>query len=131
MKARLAELGETFIGAAWWGGSWAWGLVLTALLLLTPLLFANLAIELVETLPATVAVGIGVIAAFAIGLPPWDGDERIGLLLVIGGTTLSVIGWELLRGTADAGTLLVALALTAAGWPLRRAISRRWPGLAS
>lgn len=122
MKARLAELGEIILGLTWWGASWAWGLAFTALLLLAPLILANLAKELVDALSATVALAIGVVAAYAIGLPPWNAGERLGLLLLIGGTTASVIAWELLHGTADAGTLLVALAITLVGWPIRRAL---------
>jgi hypothetical protein len=122
MKARLIELGEIVVGATWWGMSWAWGLALTAILLLAPLIFANLAVELIGALEPTFALVIGVVAAYVIGLPPWDAEERQSLLLVVGGTAVSVVAWDLLRGAADAGTLLTALALTVVGWPIRRAV---------
>ena len=111
------------LGAAWWGGAHLWGLALGAMLLLAPLLLANMAVEIVDSLSATAAIVIGVIGAYAVGLPPWDGEEQHGLLLLIGGTTGSVVGWELIRGTADAGTLLLALAVTLLGWPVRRAVA--------
>jgi hypothetical protein len=125
MKAYLVELGETIVGATWWGAVWLWGLLVTAALLLAPLLLANLAVELVDTLPATVAVALGVIGAYALNLPPWDAEERIGLLLLIGGAAASAVVWDLVRGSAGADTLLVALSLTIAGWPIRRAVNSR------
>jgi hypothetical protein len=123
MRAKLGELGELLMGAAWWGGSHLWGVALGAMLLLAPLLLANLAVEVIGSLSGTAAMVIGVIGAYAVGLPPWDAEERYGLPLVIGGTTGSVVGWELVRGSADAGTLLIALAVTLVGWRVRRAIA--------
>jgi hypothetical protein len=122
MKARLIELGEMVLGATWWGLSWAWGLAFTAMLLLAPLIFGNFAAEFFDALSATAALAIGVAAAYVIGLPPWDADERLSLPLLVGGTTASVVVWDLIRGSADAGTLLVALALTVVGWPIRRIV---------
>jgi hypothetical protein len=117
--------GEAMLGAAWWTAARAWGALLTAVLLLAPLLLANLVAELFTSLPATAALLLGVLGAYTVGLPPWDGEERHGLLLVIGGSTASVVGWDLLRGSADVGSLLVALALTVLIWPVRRALARR------
>ena len=126
MRARLAELGETILGAAWWGASWAWGLALTAILLLAPLLVANLLAGILDGLHPTTAMALGVVGAYGIGLPPWDARERIGLPLLLGGTAASVVAWDLIRGSADAGTLLVALSLVVVGWPVRREVSRRF-----
>ncbi|HSK92763.1 MAG TPA: hypothetical protein VLA76_01745 [Candidatus Angelobacter sp.] len=125
MKRFLGEIGETVLGAAWWGSVWVWGGLMTAALVLAPLILANLVVELVDTVPATPALAAGVIGAYAIGLPPWDAEERLGLLLIIGGAAASVVGWDLLRGSADIGTLLIALSLALLGWPIRRAISGR------
>lgn len=125
MKARITDLAETLLGATWWGGVWLWGAFLTAALVLTPLLLGNLAAELVDALPATAALALGVIGAYALGLPPWDARERVSLPLLIGGAAVSAVAWDLLRGSADLATLLVALSLTLIGWPIRRALSRR------
>ena len=122
MKARLSELGELILGMTWWSATWAWGLALTAILLLAPLILANLVAQLIDGLGATLLLGIGVVSAYGIGLPPWSADERLSLLLLIGGTTVSVVAWDLIHGSADAGTLLVALAITVVGWPIRRAL---------
>jgi hypothetical protein len=123
VKTRLIEAGETLLGVAWWGATKAWAVAFTALMLITPLILANMAAEVLDALSATVAIGVGVVGAYALGLPPWDAEERFGLLLVIGGSTASVVVWELMRATADAGSLLVALALTLLGWPIRRAFA--------
>ena len=79
----------------------------------------------IADVPATVALAIGVAGAYAEGLPPSDTDEPESLPLVIGGTAVSVVAFDLMRGSADLATLLVALGLAAAGWPLRRLVTRR------
>jgi hypothetical protein len=125
MKERIVMALETVLGATWWGGVRLWGVLLTAALVLAPLLLGNLAAELVETLPATPALALGVIGAYGLGLPPWDAEEQVGLPLLIGGAASSAVAWDLIRGSADVVTLLVALSLTLIGWPIRRALSRR------
>ena len=126
MKAVLSELGEIVVGALWWGGGRVWGVVMGAMLLLAPLILANLLAELLDSVTATVALAGGVVGAYVLGLPPWDGEDRHALLLVIGGSAVSVVVWDLVRGSADAGTLVVAVSLTVLGWPIRRIVSAAW-----
>lgn len=121
VKINLSEIGGKILGAAWWGTARLWGVVMGAMLLLAPLLLGNMAAELVDALPATAALAVGVVGAYALGLPPWDGEDRTEFMLLIGGTTVSVVAWDLMRGTADMAALLVALGLTVIGWPIRRA----------
>lgn len=88
--------------------------------ILAPLLLATIAAELFDWLPATAALGIGVMGAYALDLPPWDADDPVGLPLVIGGGAITVVAWDLMRGSADAASLVVVLALVLIGWPIRR-----------
>ncbi len=124
MKRWLVELAESLVGATWWGATWAVGIAMGAIFTLAPLLLANMTVEIVDV-PATVALAVGVAGAYALGLSPWDADERESLPLVIGGTAVSVVTFDLVRGSADLPTLLVALGLAVAGWPLRRLATRR------
>lgn len=98
---------------------------MAAMFVLVPLLLANMAFLIREDLPATAALAGGVVGAYAINLPPWDAEEPEGLPLVIGGTALSVVLWDLMRSSADLLTLLVALGLTVMVWPIRRFIASR------
>lgn len=122
--SRLAEAGEVIFGVVWWYGAHLWGLIIGAILVLAPVLMANLIVGLFPAMPATVAVAGGIVAAYALGLWPWDAETRLSLLIAIGGTTASVLLWELMRGSADSATLLIALATTVGGWPVRRALNR-------
>jgi hypothetical protein len=70
MKAWLTEAGETLIAAIWWGSVWVWGGLLSAMFILVPLLLANVAAEIRESLPATVALAGGVVGAYLINQPP-------------------------------------------------------------
>lgn len=124
MRDRVVESLEVTIGAVWWGGAHLIGALMSAMFVLAPLLLANLIVELFDTVSATVAIVAGVAGAYVVGLPPWDGEERINLLLIIGGTAVTVVAWDLLRGSATAGTLLLALAIALLGWPIRAAVSR-------
>lgn len=125
MKAWLTEACEVAIGALLWAASYAWGAVLGSMLILAPLLMANVAAGIFSWMPATVALSSGVVAAYALGLPPWDAEEPIGLPLVVGGAAASVVVWDLMRNSADAGSLIVAVAIAAIGWPIRRRIRSR------
>ena len=125
LKTRLVEAGEILLGMVWWGFTWIWGGLMTAMFLLVPLLLANMAFLIREDLPATVVLAGGVVGAYAINLPPWDADEPESLPLVIGGTAVSVVIWDFMRGSADVVTLLVALGLAGIGYPVRRFISAR------
>lgn len=124
MKSRLTETGETLLGAVWLGPVWVWGGLMTAMIVLAPLLLANLAVEIRDSLPATVALAGGVVGAYAIGLPPWDADEPESLSVVVAGAAVSAVVWDLMRGSADVVTLLVTLGVTAVGWPARRFMTR-------
>ena len=120
MKAFLVEVGETLLGATWWGLTWAWGIAMSAMFILAPLLLATIAVELFDWLPATAALGIGVMGAYVLDLPPWDADDPVGLPLVIGGGAITVVAWDLMRRSADAASLVAVLALVLIGWPIRR-----------
>ena len=120
VKAWLGEAGETLLGAAWWGLTWAWGIAMSAMFILAPLLLATIAVELFDWLPATAALVIGVVGAYALDLPPWDADDPIGLPLVIGGGAITVIAWDLMHGSANAASLVIVLAIVLIGWPIRR-----------
>jgi hypothetical protein len=120
VKAFLVEVGETLLGATWWGLTWAWGIAMSAMFILAPLLLATIAVELFDWLPATAALGIGVMGAYVLDLPPWDADDPVGLPLVIGGGAITVVAWDLMRRSADAASLVVVLALVLIGWPIRR-----------
>jgi hypothetical protein len=124
MKTWLADAGEALLGATWWGLTWAWGLAMSAMFILAPLLLATIAVELFEWLPATVALVIGVVGAYLLDLPPWDADDPVGLPLVIGGGAVTVVAWDLMHGSADATSLAIVLALVLIGWPIRRAWTR-------
>ena len=128
MRVLLAELGEIVVGSLWWGGSHVVGIAIGAMLLVAPLILGNLLAELVGSLSGTAAISAGVVGAYALGLPPWDSGGRYSLLLVVGGTAVSAVAWDLLRGSADTSTLLVALALTLVGWPIRRVASTALEG---
>ena len=121
--AWVREAAETMLGLLWWGMVWVWGGVLSAAFILAPLLLANMAVLLLGSIPATVALAGGVVGAYLMDLPPWDADEPESLPLVIGGTATTVVVWDLLRGSADMVTLLVALGVAAIGWPARRIVS--------
>lgn len=127
MKSWLIDAGETLLGTLWWGSVWTWSSLLSAMLILAPLLLANIAAELRASIPPTIALAGGVVAAYAINLPPWDADEPESLPLVVGGAAISAVVWDLLRGSADVVTLLVVVGLAAVGWPIRRLISSRGP----
>ncbi len=130
-KSRLGEAAEVGVGILWWVGVYAWGAVLTAVLVLAPLLLANVIVEIREDVPATVALAAGVIGAYALGLPPWNTDEREHLLLVVGGAAVSAVLSDLMRGTADLTTFAVVMTLTLVGWPVRRLVDRRMARRAS
>ncbi len=125
MKPWLRNAGEMAVGVILWYGSYAWGAILGAALTCAPLLVAYTAAQLVDGLPATVALAVGVVGAFVLDLPPWHAEERLELPLVVGGAAVSAVVFDLIRGSADVWTLVTALALTIAGWPIRRALSRR------
>ena len=122
MKAWLTEAGETLLGTIWWGATWAWGITMSAMFILAPLLLANITVEILDGLSATVALVAGVVGAYALGLPPWDADDPVGLALVVGGGAVTVVAWDLLRGSVDAGALLIVLAVILIGWPIRRLV---------
>ena len=124
IRSALAEAGEVTIGLVWWGGSHLWGLAVGLGLLLAPLLLAVLAATALDGLSADAAISIGVVAAFALGLPPWDADSRLGLPLVIAGASLSAVAWDLTRGGASLTTLGLAFALSVVGFGIRRAYRR-------
>jgi hypothetical protein len=111
------------LGLLWWGFVWAWGGVMSAAFILAPLLLANMAVLIRESIPATVALAGGVVVAYVMDLPPWDADEPESLPLVVGGTAIAVVIWDIMRNSADVVTLLVALAVATIGWPLRRFVS--------
>ena len=125
MNRRLGDLGEGIVGFVLWYGSIAWNIALGAFLVCTPLLLAYGLTELVDGLPATVALAAGVVGAYALDMPPWLAEERRDLVLLIVGAALSVFIYDRVRGGADAMTILVVLALTSGGWPVRRALTRR------
>ena len=120
MRARLAEVPEVAIGLLLWGGSYVWGAMVGAMLVLAPLLVANMIVEIVEAVPTTAALAAGVASAYAIGLTPWDGESRIGLLVCILASLVSVAIWQVMRGSTDLSTYLVAGGVALAGWPVRR-----------
>ena len=117
---------EPVVGLMWWAMTWLIGGLMSAMFILAPLLLANIAVELRASLPTNVALSGGVIGAYAINLPPWDAQEPVGLPLVVGGAAVSVVGFDLIRGSADAVTLLIVLGMTVIGWPLRRSIGGRF-----
>ncbi|HEX2222411.1 MAG TPA: hypothetical protein VHK06_07780 [Candidatus Limnocylindria bacterium] len=127
MKSRLAEVGEVLIGTLWWGSAYAWGALVGSMILLAPLLMANLVAEVFDGVSATVALGVGVAAAYVLGFWPWNAESRPTLLATLGGAAASVLGWQILRGSADGGTVLVAMTVATLGWPVRRLVSRIRP----
>jgi hypothetical protein len=129
LRRHLTEAGETLLGAVWWGTANVVGILIGVMLILAPLIMANLIAE-VLTVDPIVAVGTGVIAAYAIGFWPWNGESVTELLVSIGSAAVTAVAFDLVRGGADASTLGIALAIAALGWPIRRAVSRRWPDAA-
>lgn len=123
MRGWLRDSGETMLGLIWWGFVWAWGGLMSAAFILAPLVLANMAVLLRESIPATVALAGGVVGAYVMDLPPWDADEPESFPLVVGGTAVAVVLWDIMRNSADVVTLLVALAVAMIGWPLRRFVS--------
>ena len=125
MKRRLAELGEITAGALLWWGGYAWGAILGVIFVCAPLLVACLVTEVRPDIPATVAMGGGVVGAYALDMPPWHAEELSELPLLVGGAAVSAVAFDLVRGSADVATLVVAIGLTIVGWPLRRMLTRR------
>ncbi len=118
----MTEAGETVLGATWWGLTWAWGIAMSAMFILAPLLLANLTVEIVDWLPANAALVVGVVGAYALDLPPWDATEPVSLPLVVGGGAVTAVVWDVMRGSADAASLIIVLAVVLIGWPIRRVI---------
>ena len=120
MKAWLVDAGEALLGATWWALVWARGIATSVMFILAPLLLATIAVEIFDWLPATAALVIGVLGAYALDLPPWDADDPMGLPLVIGGGAVTVVAWDLMHGSANAASLVIVPALALIGWPIRR-----------
>ena len=113
------------MGMAWAASLYAWGVVFVVVLLLAPLGVGYMAHLLVDGLPAAVALGGGVAAAYALGLTPWNADDGWALPLACAGTALSWAGWNVRIGAAGPGVLLVALAVTVVAWGVRAGAARR------
>ncbi len=120
------EVGEGLVGILLWYGSYAWGVVTAAVLLLAPLTLGLVVAALLETSPM-VSLVVGTIGSAAMGLPPWTGASWREGGLALCSVILSWLVWQLVREPAAPIVLAACLFLGAAGWAIRRAteMSRR------
>jgi hypothetical protein len=128
--ARLGEAAETVLGILWALLIYAWGAVLTGIVLLFPLAAAYAISLVVDGVPTAAALGAGVAVAYVMEMPPWNAEERWSLPVALGAAAASWAGWLLRVGPADGIALVTPLAIAVIGWAVRRGVNR-WLGTRS